>query len=1041
MNKLPIWQKFVFLLGLTTIGCIALGGQAGAQAVPGDPTTALPSLTNNYLIVSNANAPGTYYSPVSANYLYVPTTQAQASITLTSEIAAAGGVNSMAIGVTPSCAPTTGTNFILNPNVGSTITVSNSQATGTITNGVVTYRVYCVQVTTVSTSNVFFELRTNIPGAYLGTYPGASSSLGTGYAGPTAPSQTYNANAEWDQLVSFSPPCGVTSAPYIELYDLDMYNTSSGVPMNPNLNVRLRRVHKATGASVYLALEGNVTQISTAVYRPVTNSSLGDSNGDNVIDSTYGTTNQRPLWRVRIAGGTPFNDDYKYVLEVNDVRNVNLIRINLPYDQINSIINCPPTVVDRVPTLTAQFDCDARRWVFVTDDADDPGPSDYVIQHVYRQYNYATATWGPWTPVIATSPFYQYSNIAHTAGWADNVRLWNGGGAGYVAAHDFVYRQYRFRTQGRDGDGGTAPAYVYSTPDFPLMGRCVQATCAVSIPATTTWNTPFTATFTIRNIGVNDGRTWTQADNMDLENSAGAVVANLVNGSPNGAPVVRGDAWIFSISVPNPTVGANRSFSWNFVRGATTIATCTDTTNVRYAPPVVLCTLPSIAFVEQGSTDNTLIMNASYSGANAASTGEIRAASVATTGYSDTTPDTPPLPDPVPISTNQPLTFNNFRYPIATGTVNVNGSVTIWTIDGIGGPGFTVTDTCTEDAIVGNWSYLRSYGGDIWTGAQYSTTGSCSSTTGTIDTFAEETATGSGQYRGSSAQFSVTSLLNVATGGFSRGFFSANNRHGAPETTPPRGLTRANNVAAQRYGGGYGFAQCMTDYYGTTSGVANPATLPLYTAPIFPNQGIVRRRLPANSTIATGNLIVPIGTQMAIYVDGDLYINGNIVNVTAAPPAALDQIPFLALIVRGNIFIDNDVRRLDGLYIAQVTPTNTKGKIFTCSPGLNAVYTAAQLFANCGGNAAGGVSGQLVFNGAVVADRIHFLRTFGSLRQSVFNDLPVDFTSGAGTAAAEVFNYTPEMYLAPSPLVRTNSTGNTTGVGQYDAITSMPPAY
>ncbi len=840
-------------------------------------------------------------------------------------------------------------------------------------------------------------------GSYPLSCPSTSLSQPLGY--PAATSYSYSSFLGDDNpssmTVNLSVGCsGGTGQIYI--YDLD----GEDLTLNQNLQIEFLR-DGATWLSSWshATILANGGQNNQAIYLP---------NSSSTFTYTPGS-----LYQLRISGLNPNN----------------ALQVLTWFTPGAPTGTCGTT--DAAPTLSAEFDCQARRWVIVTDDPNDPGPSDYPIEHVYRQYNYATSSWGSWTPVIATSPFYQYTPIAQIPGPADNIRYWDGGG--YTAAHDFVYRQYRFRTQGRDGNAGTPPPYVYSNPDFPLMGRCVQATCNVSIPATTTWNTPFTATFTIRNTGMNDGRTWTEADNMDLEDSTGAVVANLVNGSPNGAPVIPTDTWVFTVQVTPPTVGANRSFTWNFVRGATTITSCTRTTNVRYAPPVAECAIPGLAFSEQGSTDNTVAMNGRYTGANTAPTGEITDATISTTGYSDSSPNTPALPDPVSRSNWQSLTFDDFRFPATTGQLPVNGSVTVFTIDGIGGPGFTDSVTCNTPMTVGNWPYLKSYGAEVWAGANFQSP--CTNSTATIDTFAEPI--GAGQYHGSSAQLTVTSLLNIVDTGTSRGFYSASARDGAATTVPPKGLTRANNVGAQTYGGGFGFAQCITDYYGTTSGVANPATdLPPFTGTIAPGIGIVRQRLAGGSTLATGNLAIPNGTQLALYVNGDLYINGNI-TFPSGGAATRSDMPYFALIVRGNIYIGNNVRRLDGLYVAQVNAAGGRGRLFTCASGLGTFFNGGLLYANCGGQAgATGVSGQLVFNGAVVADQVRLQRTFATLRQSTPDEHTLtNFAVGAGGFAAEVFNYTPEMYLAPSPLYNSSTTPGSILPGRYDAITSMPPVY
>ncbi|MDQ3093601.1 MAG: hypothetical protein M3Q70_00280 [bacterium] len=332
-----------------------IASDSRVSAEPGDPNNQMPSMISSRHIVSTANGPGSYYSPNSVVYLYVPTTQATASVTMAYRL---GSIYSMGIFLAPNCTlPNPAGSYVqYNPAVGSTASISNSQATAQLVSGTTTYRVYCVVVTTTSTGNNFFELITSIPGALMGAYPGGGASLGTGYAHESAPAG-YNSSISFNQLVSFSAPCGIANTnPPIQLYDLDMYNTSFGTSMNPNMRVRLKRANKDGTNPVYLSLTGSFQAGGNATtgYVPALNSTLGDNNGDNVIDSTFGGTNQRPLWNVQIAGAN-YDSAYKYILEVNGVRNTNLIRIKLPYDQIYSGVICPPT--NQTPTATVSASC------------------------------------------------------------------------------------------------------------------------------------------------------------------------------------------------------------------------------------------------------------------------------------------------------------------------------------------------------------------------------------------------------------------------------------------------------------------------------------------------------------------------------------------------------------------------------------------------------------------------------------------------------------------------------------------------------------
>ena len=96
----------------------------------------------------------------------------------------------------------------------------------------------------------------------------------------------------------------------------------------------------------------------------------------------------------------------------------------------------------------------------------------------------------------------------------------------------------------------------------------------------------------------------------------------------------------------------------------------------------------------------------------------------------------------------------------------------------------------------------------------------------------------------------------------------------------------------------------------------------------------------------------------------------------------------------------------------------------------------AEVYDNCKGS-------PLVVNGALVAQEVKLMRTINSLNQSSLLESPNDFNAGTGPnlKAAEVINYTPEIYLAPSPLKDPNSSSSASGVQPYDAIFSLPPVF
>ena len=230
-----------------------------------------------------------------------------------------------------------------------------------------------------------------------------------------------------------------------------------------------------------------------------------------------------------------------------------------------------------------------------------------------------------------------------------------------------------------------------------------------------------------------------------------------------------------------------------------------------------------------------------------------------------------------------------------------------------------------------------------------------------------------------------------------------------------------------------------------------------------------------NSGQGTGDVqyIYP-GTKIAIFVKGNVYITNNIEYAGSNPGSAwssnnpitgsINNIPSFWLIVSGNIYIAPNVTQLDGVYIAQPSSNNVTGPtgiIDTCAQATGA-YQVSQLYgdvAQVTGNSVvhNGCNRQLTINGAIMDQATIFDRSFSSLRYSnngnssspLISENPYNPSSQTcGTAgqdingayssnstfktcAAEVINFTPEVYLSQPALEPI--------IGKYDYITSLPP--
>ncbi|MDB5183060.1 MAG: exported protein of unknown function [Candidatus Saccharibacteria bacterium] len=398
------------------------------------------------------------------------------------------------------------------------------------------------------------------------------------------------------------------------------------------------------------------------------------------------------------------------------------------------------------------------------------------------------------------------------------------------------------------------------------------------------------------------------------------------------------------------------------------------------------------------------------------------------------------------------LVTNTYTAP-AAGAYPFTGSITA-VGDGI--PAGPVACGGLSSVKISTFPYFKTYGEDVVTGNGFDTTSAaptCPATPGNIYAYAQkDTPAGvfSSNYKGAGAQ------NGAMTRGSILGFFTAANRTAV--NTPPKSLTFANTapVSTDEFGGNYGAGTpCITDYFSdpalspVNGGTRDPGLTSVngkekpWTGVLAGGSGKYRYLATANTNI-TG-ISVPVGQQLAIYVDGDLTISGDI---TFASGASLPtDLPNLAVIVRGNIFITPNVKRIDGLYVAQpkVGQEASKGRVYTCALPF-AQVAAVNLATTCGTG-----SQPLAINGSLVAQQVKLLRAVNSLKDSTYsNVLPAgeipNFADGSSTAggantkAAEVINYTPEMYLAPSALKDPGLACINTNCN-YDSIFSLPPVY
>lgn len=240
---------------------------------------------------------------------------------------------------------------------------------------------------------------------------------------------------------------------------------------------------------------------------------------------------------------------------------------------------------------------------------------------------------------------------------------------------------------------------------------------------------------------------------------------------------------------------------------------------------------------------------------------------------------------------------------------------------------------------------------------------------------------------------------------------------------PPASLSFANNNPAQNnsasglFGGHLGSVPCIADHYATL-----PDDYTLLGAST--SAGLASGTYYRNGDLQLDAGSISPGNKVTIYVNGRVYINGNVVYCNGADGGACaawdsSNIPMFRLIANNNIHVGNNVTRLDGLYVAQ--PTNaTTGVIYTCQAltQFTPLPLTGQLGSLCGS--------KLTVNGAFVARQVRLLRTIGTLRQSLPTEEPTS------NNIAEVFNLNPAFWISQpdDPASSTN---------RYDSITSLPP--
>ncbi len=303
-----------------------------------------------------------------------------------------------------------------------------------------------------------------------------------------------------------------------------------------------------------------------------------------------------------------------------------------------------------------------------------------------------------------------------------------------------------------------------------------------------------------------------------------------------------------------------------------------------------------------------------------------------------------------------------------------------------------------------NRPYIAVYGSDVFAGGGY--TDGCKEANGIK-------AYSNAGYYGSGVQFAAYALGAIES------FNTARLRAGAAEDPkPPIGLTFSNSEATK---GDLGINKyCQYDYYRhrdddvKAKPLASESDLP--DGKWMKNGSVTLQTTDPSNTIKIAN-----GHRVSLYVDGDVTINSNIEYTSGDSTKWTNplNVSSFYLIVRGNIYIAPGVTRLDGVFIAQPgdmpavpVATDFSGVIYTCaSTGTGRRFATADLFNSC--------NSPLTINGNFQAHHI-FLDRVGT---KSLRDANSDEEKATTSGAAEVFNSTPEIFLAYPEIPRLEETG------------------
>jgi hypothetical protein len=364
------------------------------------------------------------------------------------------------------------------------------------------------------------------------------------------------------------------------------------------------------------------------------------------------------------------------------------------------------------------------------------------------------------------------------------------------------------------------------------------------------------------------------------------------------------------------------------------------------------------------------------------------------------------------------MTSASFTVPSA-GQYTVRWGATINGVLVICGGLFSPSDSFTVMA----YPFVKVNGGDTYSGVSFAApyrSGEgllpCSAASHNPKAGVVSSNTDTGSYSGAGGSYAVFAM------GYIQSYASDQGKARGPASLNfsnvdyPAFGSSSLQTSAGRFGGLFGTAPCM-DYW-----ERKPADDKL--TPLNPSATLdgLTGHYVLNGNLTIKGALIQTGRRLTIYVKGDVNIRGDVVyqnNITSWRDSA--DVPSFTLIVNGRIFVESTVSQLDGLYVGVPNSNYVNGPSSFADPAVGSIITCSNGFSAhnpllaATSNMTSICNRRLTVNGGFIANHVLLLRTFGTLRTN---------------EPAEVFNYTPELWLAPSAIDLNTP---------YDTLTALPP--